>query len=240
MMGKTMVKRYLLWDFDGTLADAPGLWLRALRSILARAGIARFDNEILRKELRHGFPWHSPEIPHAGLFRGRSYWEFLSQEMASAMGKAGLDETVAAKLSLEIEEQVISRSGYELIPGATEVLRSLRHRGYIHVIASNHIPELEQIVAGLGIQSHFERIYTSGKIGYEKPNPRFFEIILQDIDLRHIFAMVGDSFERDVEGAARAGIRPIWFNREGESLSGSERVQSIGSLEELSDVLDMI
>lgn len=108
------------------------------------------------------------------------------------------------------------------------------------MIASNHIPELEEIVAGLGIRSHFERIYTSGKIGYEKPNPRFFEIILQDIDRRHIFAMVGDSFERDVEGAAAAGIRPIWFNREGESLTGSERVQSIGSLEELSDVLDIL
>ena len=234
------MRRYLLWDFDGTLADAPRLWSRALRSILDHAGIIDVDDEVIREELRFGFPWHTPEVSHRDLFQGRSYWEFLSQKMASAMAMAGLDETEAAKLSLEIEEQVISRSGYQLIPGAAEVLRSLRDQGFVHVIASNHIPELEEIVAGLGIQSHFERIYTSGRIGYEKPNRRFFEIIFQDIDQRSIAAMVGDSFERDVEGAPRAGIRPIWFNREGESLTGSERVQSIGSLDELPDVLDTI
>ena len=75
MEGHDAVMKYLIWDFDGTLAYREGqwpAWTQALMEVLDREipghGAAL---EPLRPFLRAGFPWHSPEIhhPHLGLRR---------------------------------------------------------------------------------------------------------------------------------------------------------------------------
>ena len=64
---------HILWDFDGTLADAPRLWSMAIWSILNRFGYLDYNFDIIRRELQFGFPWHTPEIPHIDLFDGISF-----------------------------------------------------------------------------------------------------------------------------------------------------------------------
>ena len=61
---------HILWDFDGTLADAPEIWLKATRSLLNRSSYSDYDFDIIQQELSYGFPWHTPEIPPAELYNG--------------------------------------------------------------------------------------------------------------------------------------------------------------------------
>lgn len=73
----------------------------------------------------------------------------------------------------------------------------------------------------------------------EKPDPRLYLIALEKAGLAPDEMLhVGDSLKNDVFGAARAGIKAVWLNREGEKADPSINVEyEISSLIELLDIL---
>ena len=64
------------------------------------------------------------------------------------------------------------------------------------------------------LTKYFEFVAISGEIGYEKPNPKIFNITLESVGLKpDEVVFIGDSIE-DVEGALNAGIKPILIQRQ--------------------------
>ncbi len=58
----------------------------------------------------------------------------------------------------------------------------------------------------------FDSITTSDEVGVGKPNPRIFEVALAKAGCdsgKTIY--IGDSFEKDIVGAKRAGMYAIWY-----------------------------
>jgi putative hydrolase of the HAD superfamily len=56
-------------------------------------------------------------------------------------------------------------------------------------------------------------VVVSGDEGISKPDPRILHIALARLGVAAADAvMVGDSWAADITGAARAGIRAVWFN----------------------------
>jgi len=53
--------KYILWDFDGTLAYRDGNWSGALYSILLNNGIIDITIDALKPYLTKGFTWHNTE-----------------------------------------------------------------------------------------------------------------------------------------------------------------------------------
>jgi FMN phosphatase YigB (HAD superfamily) len=54
-------------------------------------------------------------------------------------------------------------------------------------------------------------IQISGEVGVGKPNPSAFEMILDKLGVRAAEAvMVGDSWERDIQGALEVGMQAVW------------------------------
>jgi putative hydrolase of the HAD superfamily len=85
------------------------------------------------------------------------------------------------------------------------------------VILSNHVPELEAIISGLGIRDRFAAVITSALIGYEKPHPEAFRIALAKAGHPETVWMVGDNPRADVAGAEAAGIPAILVRHEGKA-----------------------
>ncbi|MFA7336068.1 MAG: HAD family hydrolase [Candidatus Obscuribacterales bacterium] len=68
----------------------------------------------------------------------------------------------------------------------------------------------------LKIATYLQAIVTSEESGHEKPHPLIFEIAAQKLDLPLTsLCMIGDSFERDIEGARKLGLDCYWLNTEG-------------------------
>jgi putative hydrolase of the HAD superfamily len=91
-------------------------------------------------------------------------------------------------------------------------------------------------LAAIGIAPYFERSLAAREAGMLKPDPRIFAMLLDAAGLAPAAALhVGDDPEADVEGARRAGVRPVWLNRDGASwpaaLDAPEHI--VGSLDEL-------
>ncbi|QMS86544.1 HAD family hydrolase [Nostoc edaphicum CCNP1411] len=53
-------------------------------------------------------------------------------------------------------------------------------------------------------------MYTSGKIGYEKPSLKFYAHVINDLKIEKTeCVMIGDSYNADIAGALRADIQAI-------------------------------
>jgi FMN phosphatase YigB (HAD superfamily) len=68
----------------------------------------------------------------------------------------------------------------------------------------------------LGIAEYVDAIFLSDVVGYAKPDPRFFQFILEQMKaVPEETVHVGNSYWHDVIGARRVGILPVYFDRHG-------------------------
>ena len=211
--------KYLIWDFDGTLARRRGDWSGALLEVLEDAG---FDStrEVLRPYLQSGFPWHTPDVVrHAGE-PSDAWWQRLEHVFCSAFERAvPVPNAQARELARRVRQVFIAARHWELCDGADKLLNVLSRHGWRHVILSNHVPELDDLVAGLGLDRHVEAVVCSAIIGYEKPHPEAFAAALRLRRNGEAVWMVGDNPEADVLGAERAGLRAVLVRRNGVGLA---------------------
>lgn len=86
----------------------------------------------------------------------------------------------------------------------------------------------------------FVAVVVSAEFGIGKPDPTIFEHALAQLGAdKHDAVMVGDSVERDVDGAVAAGLRGIWINRFGEPRpDGRADLVEISTLTELQAALE--
>ena len=102
------------------------------------------------------------------------------------------------------------------VPGALELLGSLHGRVRTGVVTNNVVAEQVQKVRRCGLRPHLDALVISAEVGLTKPDPAIFRIALERLDVDATRAvMVGDAWATDVVGAIGAGIRAIWFNRNG-------------------------
>lgn len=68
----------MIWDFDGTLAQQPGLWGGCAIEVLDEL---EPDHQVeldqIRHELSNRFPWHAAEIPHPELTDPVAWWRHV-------------------------------------------------------------------------------------------------------------------------------------------------------------------
>ncbi len=106
---------------------------------------------------------------------------------------------------------------HTLVPEAKEMLDTLQAKGYRLFAASNSFGHLQRNrLEKAGVLPYFEDTYISMDIGYDKPDIRFFEEALRRCGLKASeVLMIGDSMTTDIEGARKAGIDALFFDRRG-------------------------
>lgn len=95
-------------------------------------------------------------------------------------------------------------------------LKELKKRGYRLAVVSNAEGTIEEIMINLGLRPFFETVVDSHLVGFDKPDPKIFEIALERVKGTAAKTIhVGDLYEVDVVGARRAGITPVLFDPNG-------------------------
>jgi putative hydrolase of the HAD superfamily len=203
-------QKTVIWDFDGTLAERPGLWsgtmAEALRERFPGSGIIRDD---IRPYMKNVFPWDTPDIPHPELSAAGAWWAHMESAMANAYEAAGIEKEKAARLAALAHKRYVDPGGFILYDDTVPALERLSRSGWRHIILSNHVPELPGIVAALGIGGFFSYCISSANTGWEKPNPQAFKTALDECGRPDAVWMIGDSVRADIEGAQRMGIPAV-------------------------------
>ena len=86
-----------------------------------------------------------------------------------------------------------------------------------------------------------ERIFISGAIGHQKPEPGAFLYVQEQLQLDPKETWyIGDTYDFDIEGAHNAGWKTIWFNHRHRLCPDAESLADIevGSSEELKTVIE--
>jgi putative hydrolase of the HAD superfamily len=201
----------VLWDFDGTLGWREGLWAACVLEILDEHEPGhRGTIELIRAELKGGFPWHRHETPHPELSDPEDWWATLTPMLTAAVASGGPAPERAEQLAGEVRRRFVDGSqGWRLFEDARPALERTAAAGWRNAVLSNHVPELEQIAAELGLDELVEPIVSSARIGYEKPHPQAFRHALDACGDPRTIWMVGDNPRADVAGAEALGIPAI-------------------------------
>lgn len=208
--------RLLIWDFDGTLAHRRGEtgWSILLAETLdAEEPGHPHSADTFRPFLRVGFPWHRPEVAHTELCEPEAWWGSVRMVLAQAYGAAGYPPARALDLAdaarrLYVDPEV----GWALFDDTLPALERLSRAGWTHAILSNHVPELRDIVTGLGLDEVVAFVSCSAETGYEKPHPQAYASVLDALRPAETW-MIGDNVVADVLGAEAVGIPAVLVRR---------------------------
>ena len=101
-----------------------------------------------------------------------------------------------------------------LIEKADEVIEYLHNKNYMLFVATNGLVRLQKPrILNSKIAKFISDIIVSEEVGLPKPNPIIFNTLLQNNNLNSSEAiMIGDSLEKDIQGAKNANMKSIWYN----------------------------
>ena len=149
-----------------------------------------------------------------------------------AFEASGLDPSASEELAGKVRNAYVDPRHWRLFDDAVPALGGLSSRGWTHLILSNHVPELPEILHNLGLAGHLLRVFNSAESGYEKPHPRAFDGVLEAVAGADATWMVGDNPEADVRGAEAVGLPAILVRGPGR---GARR-----HCEDLSGIVDVV
>jgi HAD superfamily hydrolase (TIGR01662 family) len=175
------------------LGDRHGLALRPELYDAARAGA-------ITSLKRHPELRHDDEI-----------WVVFTEEIVRGMGG---DAAGARACAEEMTAAWESHENFELYEDALPVLEELRGHGLKLGLVSNTGRDLDAFVAHHRIE--VEVAIGSRAHGFTKPAPTIFRAALDALAVEpERTAMVGDSLEDDIEGAAALGMKTVLIDRAG-------------------------
>jgi len=129
----------------------------------------------------------------------------------------------------------------EAMPGVKEVLEALSALE-VQCVATNAAssdgPKVAAALSRVGLQSFFERVFTSKDLGTKKPDTRFFETVARELGIPPSdLVSIGDKLHNDILPAKAAGMTTVYVNADPEPAAEGNADRIVGSLEELAELL---
>lgn len=137
------------------------------------------------------------------------WWAHISNILTSALAESGVERGRAIELSKIARRQFLESSRWVVFEDSIEALELVHRNGWQNAILSNHVPELDDLVARLGLDSVMDAVITSARTGFEKPHPQAYRVAMEQLGQPNHAWMIGDNPIADVAGAKRAGLQAI-------------------------------
>jgi putative hydrolase of the HAD superfamily len=144
------------------------------------------------------------------------------------------DEALAEELGERFAAE--RRARHEVFPDAKAALPELSADYVLGVVTNGASCLQREKLRASGMGSYFAVVVVSGDLGTAKPDPAVFQHALAELAVRRA-VMVGDSVEKDVQGALAAGLGAVWLNRLTRSRPDGLLVPEVSNLRELPDAL---
>lgn len=224
-----MIKNVLL-DLDDTLLDFHRAEAEAIRHTLAEIGIDPTDETIrLYSKINRGC-WEKLEL---GEYTRDEVLHKRFDILFDTLGTSG-DSHATQKLY----EYRLSLGAYYL-DGAEELLDELYGKYRLYLATNGIVNVQSRRIKDSGIGKYFDGIFVSERIGYNKPDKRFFDIAFSEIpSFKHEeTVIVGDSLTSDIKGGLNAGIKTVFFNpskqKNNTDITPDYEISSLAELTEL-------
>ena len=214
-----MAVNFIIFDLDGTLVDSKLDLAQSVNATRQHYGLPLLDNELVYSYVGNGAPMlirkaMGPEYSEAEIQRALEYFLVHYRDHM-------LDNTV-------------------LYPAVKESLERLTAGGVrLSVLTNKPVRISCDILAGLGVGSHFFRVYGGNSFERKKPDPMGVHVLLAEAGVpKEEALMVGDSAV-DVLTArnAEVAVCGVTYGFQPESLAAEIPDILVDSMDQLADMV---
>ncbi len=211
----------IFFDLDDTLYDLRSYWSGRLHEVL---------DEVLASY---------PQFEREKLIRQALAEKVYIERLPAFLRAQGIaDEALIARAKAIFAADWFER--LKLFADAIATLEALRPHVKLGLITNGpsrtQRPKIEQF----RLADYLDVLIVSEEAGVAKPDPRIFQLALQQLRLAPGQALyVGDSLEFDLPGAAAANIPFVWMNPRRERLP-EHLPRPLATIERLTDLLPLV
>lgn len=183
--------RAVLWDFGGVLTTSPF------------EAFARYETD---NGLDPGFIRRlNATNPDSNA------WARLERSEVTLDEFAGLFEAEAAAAGATIDAlAVMAVLRGELRPAMVEAVKRCHQKLKTGLLTNNFVPTDDSMSLGHeAVLDHFDAIVESSKVGYRKPDPRFYEMACEELGIEPAEAVFLDDLGINLKPARAMGMRTI-------------------------------
>jgi len=160
------------------------------------------------------------------LVHDEEVWIAFTEQIVLGMGG---DPARARGCAVDMVAEWERHENFMLYEDAPPVLDALREHGLAIGLVTNGQRDLDEFIAHHRLE--VDAAVGSKTHGRIKPHPSIFTAALRALDVRaEETAMVGDSYEDDIEGARALGMRAILLDREGRFSDEQDRIETLLAL----------
>jgi HAD superfamily hydrolase (TIGR01549 family) len=217
------VLRAVLFDVDFTLfRPGPELGPEGYRRVGERHGLSLDPDRYAqaRADALADVPRH-PELVH-----DEEVWVAFTERIIVGMGG---DQGGARACAVDMVREWERHENFLLYEDALPVLEELRRHSLKIGLVSNGQRDLAEFAVHHSLE--VDAMVGSRTHGKLKPHPAIFTAALEALDVAAVeTAMVGDSFEDDIEGARALGMQAIFLDRDGLHPDVPDRIDTLLAL----------
>lgn len=223
----------ILWDVDATLLNFELAEKAAMEKCFSMFEMGECTQEMLSRYSKIN----------------RSYWQRLERgELTKPEVLVGRFEEFFGKEGIPVEKAAAFNEEYQVRLGDTvffhdnayELIKELQGKVKQAIVTNGTVVAQERKLEKSGLNKLITDIFISDRIGAEKPSPKFFEKVWEQLGpyKKEEVMIVGDSLTSDMQGGNNAGIRCCWYNPKGLKNETSVHVDyEITNLWQVKDIL---
>ena len=199
-----MMTRGYIFDYGGTLDTGGCHWGKMLWYAYQHVGVpvseAQFRDAYVHAERTLG---RTPIIRPDYTFR-----QTLEEKLRLQLEFLGVPTDYHSPLTSDLYADVLRHTAH-----SREVLQQLPQP---KVLVSNFYGNMPTVLREFGFDGLFLHVVESAVMGVRKPDPQIFTLGVEALGMQpDEVVVVGDSMDKDIIPAGKAGCHTVWFKGEG-------------------------
>lgn len=198
-----MIKAILI-DIDDTILDFKKSSKKAFINTIKDFNLTYKDEYFSYFEQINSDLWRDQKL---GKISIKNLFKKRSAMMIEYLGLCEDNNFFTETFSENLSHQAI------LVDGIEDLLSYLNNKYKLYAASNSVYKRQVSRLKKANLYNFFDGIFVSDTLGYEKPDGKFFEKIIDQIDFnKNEVIMIGDSLKSDIVGAKNAQIKSIWFS----------------------------